>query len=131
MKTVLHIFMIIFSMLAIWSCRSVQYVPVESVKTDSIYMSVLHTDSIYVRDSTVLVVGDTVTLTRWKYVYRYRDLKDTIYMMQADTVRIPYPVERPLTVWEKIKLTTGGFAVVAIVVTILIVVGRMIYKLKK
>ena len=121
MKTVLHILMIILLTSAIWSCRSVQYVPVESVKTDSIY----------VRDSTVLVVGDTVTLTRWKYVYRYRDLKDTIYMMQADTVRIPYPVERPLTVWEKIKLTTGGFAVVAIVVTILIVVGRMIYKLKK
>ena len=43
----------------------------------------------------------------------------------------PYPVERELSWWEKTKMDIGGYAIVAIVIMILIVVGRLIYKIKK
>ena len=117
---------------AIWSCRSVKYVPVETVKTDSVYVNKVQRDSIRLQDSIfVFVKGDTVRIEKYKYLYRDRAVVDTVYKVQCDTIRVPYPVEKPLTRWQKWKLDLGGFAMAGIVVTVLVVVGRMVYKLKK
>lgn len=43
----------------------------------------------------------------------------------------PYPVERKLTFWERTKIDFGGYAIGTFIVTILIVTGKMVYKLKK
>ena len=43
------------------SCGNIRYVPVETVRTDSVYNTVYRRDSIYMRDSVyVLDKGDTV-----------------------------------------------------------------------
>lgn len=123
---------IILLALAICSCRSVKYVPEETVKTDSVYVNKVERDSIRLQDSIfVFVKGDTVRIEKYKYLYRDRVVVDTVYKVQCDTIRVPYPVEKPLTRWQKWKLDLGGFAMAAIVIAVLVVVGRMVYKLKK
>ena len=82
--------------------------------------------SIYVNQK-----GDTVTEYRYKYVYRYKDRIDTLYISSRDTVSVPYPVEKELTAWQQTKINYGGWAIVLVFVFILIVFGRFIYKLKR
>ena len=128
----MRIFCLLSVCLMIVSCRSVKYVPVETVKTDSVYVNKVQRDSIRLQDSIfVFVKGDTVRIEKYKYLYRDRVVVDTVYKAQCDTIRVPYPVEKPLTRWQKWKLDLGGFAMAAIVITVLVVVGRMVYKLKK
>lgn len=123
---------IILLALAICSCRSMKYVPVETVKTDSVYVNKVERDSIRLQDSIfVFVKGDTVRIEKYKYLYRDRVVVDTVYKAQCDTIRVPYPVEKPLTRWQKWKLDLGGFAMAAIAIAVLVVVGRVVYKLKK
>lgn len=116
---------------AVCSCRTVQYVPVETVRTDSLYFNTVSTDSVYVKDSVLIVKGDTVTEYRWRYVYKYKDRTDTVYVSRTDSVQVPYPVEKRLTKWQRFKMDIGGYALAAVVVTVLIVFGRLVYKLKK
>lgn len=118
--------------LALAGCSRAQYVPVETVRRDSIYLTQIQRDSIYKYDSIhVRDKGDTVFVDRYKYLFVDKLRRDTLYVCRTDTVRVPYPVERELTRWERFRLDVGGYAVCAVVVTILIVVGYMVYKLKK
>ena len=97
-------------------CTSVQYIPVESVTHDSIYISKLERDSIHVHDSIYLEVkqqADTIIKTKYvqKVVYRDALRTDTMIVERVDTIRLPYPVERQLSKWEKIKLDFGGMLI--------------------
>ncbi len=116
---------------AICSCTSTKYVPVESVKHDSVYLNKIVKDSVYIKDSVLIVKGDTITEYRYKYIYQYKDRTDTLYFTKTDTIRIPYPVERPLTRWEQLKDRAGGIVMFVLIITLLIVFGRLVYKLKK
>ena len=123
---------IILLALAICSCRSVKYVPVETVKTDSVYVNKWHRDSVHVRDSVfVLIKGDTVFRDRYKVVYLDKLVIDTFFIERVDTVRVPYPVEKELTRWQRFKMDVGGFSFGGIVALVLVVVGWMVYKLKR
>lgn len=117
-------------------CKSVQYVPVETVRTDSVYIDRFQRDSIYQRDSVFVnrwTAGDTVYQDKvvWKYVYRDKVKYDTVAILRSDTVRVPYPVERRLTKWEQVRLNVGGWVIALVVITILVVVGWAIYKIRK
>lgn len=117
-------------------CKSIRYIPVETVTTDSIYVDRYLRDSIYQRDSVFVnqwMVGDTVYHDKviWKYVYRDKVRYDTVSILRSDSVRVPYPVEHKLTKWEEVRLTVGGWAIAFIIIVILIVVGFLIYKIKK
>ena len=131
MKTVYVILTILLAS-AICSCRTVKYVPVETVRTDTVYSNYSRMDSIFVRDSVYIKQkGDTVTEYRYKYVYKYKDRTDTLYVSSRDTVSVPYPVEKELTAWQQTKVNYGGWAMVIVFVFMLVVVGKMVYKLKK
>ena len=120
----------VFTMLC--GCRQMQYVPVVTVLHDSVYVvqthrdSILRYDSVYVADK-----GDTVWLEKYKYVYRDRWRVDTLVSVRTDTVSVPYPVERKLTRWERVKLEAGGYAIVAGFCVVLAVVGWMVYRIRK
>lgn len=126
---------IILSLLA--GCKSVQYVPVETVRSDSIYVDRYKRDSIYQRDSVFVnrwTVGDTIYQDKvvWKYVYRDKVKYDTVAILRSDTINVPYPVECKLSKWEQLKLNVGGWAIsIIIIIIVLIVMGCMVYKLKK
>ena len=61
---------------------------------------------------------------------------DTVYLPSKEVtvtkeVKVPYPIEKELTKWQKLCVNVGGWAIVIVVITILVVVGWMVYKLKK
>lgn len=125
---------ILISLLA--GCKSVQYVPMETVRTDSIYVDRYQRDSIYQRDSVFVnrwTAGDTIYQDKvvWKYVYRDKVKYDTVAILRSDTINVPYPVECKLSKWEQLKLNVGGWAISIIIIIVLIVMGCMVYKLKK
>ena len=60
---------------------------------------------------------------------------DTVYLPSKEVtvtkdVKVPYPVEKELTKWQKLCVNVGGWAIGIVIITILIVGGRMVYKLK-
>lgn len=115
-----------------FSCTTTEYVPVETTKTDSIYISRFELDSIYVHDSVyVRDKGDTVYIEKVKYLYREKVRTDTVYTERTDSIRIPYPVERKLGKWEETYLAVGRITLWAVIIVILVVVGSMVYKLFK
>ena len=129
----MKVFLYLIIIAAILSgCRTIEYYPVETVRTDTVYVNRLSVDSVLVRDSVYIhEKGDTVTEYRYKYVYRYKDRVDTLYISSRDTVSVPYPVEKDLTRWQRTKVDYGGWAIGIVFVTILVVVGWMVYKLKR
>lgn len=125
------LYTLLLSLLA-FSCTTTEYVPVETTKTDSIYISLFERDSIYVHDSVyVRDKGDTVYIEKVKYFYKEKVRTDTIYTEKVDSIRIPYPVERKLGKWEETYLAVGRITLWAVIIIILIVVGSRVYKLFK
>ena len=106
-KQVVFIFIFILSVGCIGCRTRIQYVPVESVRTE--YKDRLQRDSIYFRDSIFMrEKGDTMVIDRWRYLYKDRLVTDTLLV--SDTIRVPYPVEKELTRWQKTKMDVGGWA---------------------
>lgn len=113
----------------ICSCRTVKYVPVETVKVDTTYINKLQRDSIYMLDSVyVKEIGDTVLIEKYKYLYRDKLVRDTMYISKADSIQVPYPVEKELTRWQQFRMDFGGWAMCIVVISILILI---VYKIKK
>ena len=111
-------------MSGIWlsSCRSMHYVPVETVKRDSVYINKAFCDSIYQRDSIYIDrKGDTILIYKDRYLYKYKNLTDTMYMIRVDSMQVPYPVERELSWWQSVKLQVGEIAIVVIVGLIIVI----------
>lgn len=116
------IWILFFLMLT--SCRT-EYVPVESVRYDSLFFSQLIRDSVYVRDSVYIRDrGDTVYRCKDKYVYLYKERVDTMYIERVREVDVPVMVERKLSWWERQKVDYGGWAM-------LILVAAMMLKIRK
>ncbi len=108
------------------SCSRTEYVTVESVRTDTLRTVRQRTDTLVVRDSTVVrPVGDTVYTDRWHTVYRVSVNTDTVYRSKTDTIPVPYEVEktvevtRPLTWWQRTQIY--GFRIIA--ATVLLYLG--------
>lgn len=112
----------------IFSCRTVKYVPIETVKVDTTYINKLQRDSIYMLDSVyVKEKGDTVMIEKYKYLYRDKLVRDTLYMAKTDSIQVPYSVEKELTRWQQFRMDFGGWAMCIVVISILI----LMYKIKK
>lgn len=116
---------------AIWSCRSSKYVPVESIQYDSVYLNKVVKDSIYIKDSVLLVKGDTIIEYRYKYIYQYKDKTDTLYVTKTDSVQVPYPVEKQLTWWQQFQIDVGGWAIGIAIISAIIVIMVVVRKMKK
>lgn len=127
----LTILFLIFS-----SCSRIQYVPVNTISTDSIYITKYKADSTYLKDSIYISISqkaDTVYRTEYKYRIHYRDRwrVDTMVCERVDSVQVPYPVEKKLTRWQQWKQDVGGWSTAIIIITLIIVVGMRVYKLIK
>lgn len=113
----LVVFVVVLYLLV--SCRSVKYVPVETVRTDTAYITRHEWDSIFVHDSVHTKEsqkGDTifVEVRKWRTKYVERQTHDTLYVATHDSVPVPVPVERELTRWERTKMDWGGWAMGAV-----------------
>lgn len=112
------------------SCQSVRYVPVETVKTDSIRVVDIQRDSIYVLDSVfVREVHDTVYITRWRTEFKEALRVDTFNVERIDTLNTVVEVEKKLTKVQQLKMDVGAGVLWAI--PILIAIFIIYWKLKK
>lgn len=90
------------------SCTRVQYVPVENVKTDSIFIKQYERDSIHTHDSVfVKSNADTIYINHWRTVYRDRVVRDTVFESRVDSVQNVVEVERKLSKLEQIQMDIG------------------------
>ena len=104
-----------FVLIGLGACRSVRYIPVESVRHDSVVTILHHRDSIYQHDSVYIKEkADTVLIERWHTRWRDRVSHDTLYISKTDTIRVPVPVERKLTKAERTYITIGKWSVGAV-----------------
>ena len=116
-------------------CKTVRYVPVETVRTDSVTVDRFIRDSVYLRDSVYVnrwTQGDTVFVDKVVTKYRYKDRwrYDTVAVVRTDSVQAPYPVEKDLSWWEKTRLYSFPL-LVAIVAVLAFIVVWLVKKLKK
>lgn len=114
------------------SCTTTKYVPVESVRTEYRDRDVERLVADTVHDTRLVwVKGDTVVDIREKEHIRRVELHDTCYIERTDTIREPYPVEKPLSRWEQTKMDFGGFALGGVAVALCIAVVWLIRKFRK
>ena len=116
---------IIVVCLLLQACKSVQYVPVETVKTEYIdRVKQVHDTMHTIEKETTYINGDTVLIT--KYIDRVKVLHqtDTCIIERTDTVQVPFPVERKLPKWEQVKNSLGG---ITLMLTITAIIGTLIY----
>lgn len=125
----------LLSVVLLVGCRTVKYVPVPSVSVDSVYVDRFHRDSVYLHDSVFVnqySKGDTVyvdkVVTKYKYKDRWR--YDTVAVVRADSVQVPYPVEKDLGWWEKTRLYSFP-VLVAMVAVLAFIVVWLVKKLRK
>ena len=101
-----------FVLIGLGACRSVRYIPVESVRLDSVVTILHHRDSIYQHDSVYIKErADTLLIERWHTRWRDRVSLDTMYISKVDTIRVPVPVERKLSKAERTYITIGKCSV--------------------
>lgn len=114
------------------SCKSIQYVPVETVRTDTLYQKVVQRDSIHVHDSvTIREKGDTVMIEHWRTEWRDRLLRDTIYRSRVDSVQVPYPVEKRLTKWQQVCIDYGKITMGATVLLVILLIVWLARRFRK
>ena len=122
----------IASLLAVLTgCKTTEYVPVETVRTDTVYIAHIVTDSVYQHDSIYIhEKGDTVWYERWHTQYRDRLRIDTVYQAKVDTIAKPYPVikevEKKLTKTQKGLMWAGGLSILALIVFVVYKVKRFL-----
>ena len=118
-----------FVLIGLGACRSVRYIPVESVRHDSVVTILYHRDSVYQYDSVYIKEkADTVLIERWHTRWRERVSHDTLYMSKTDTIRVPVPVERKLSKSERTYITIGKWSVGVVTGLVLATICFIFYK---
>lgn len=108
------------------------------VRTDTVRLTKFQRDSVAIHDSVFVSVatrGDTVEVVKYRYKTCWRDRwhTDSVYISKHDTVtrrdtmyvqrKVIEEVEKPPSMWQRIKMSVGGVLVgliIAIVVTLAI-----------
>lgn len=122
--------------LSLSGCSRTVYVPVEKVRTDTVFRSAASVDTTYLRDSIHVEIharADTVFVTKYKEHVRWRDrvMTDTVYATRTDSVAVPYPVERKMSRWEQARLDFGGAAIIAVLAVVVFFFGKLAYKARR
>lgn len=140
------------------SCRTVKYVPVESyadsVVVEKLVEVQLPPDSATIRallecDENGKVVLNWLDIANSKsaqaqltidslgnLLAKMKTQADTVYLPSKEItvtkeVKVPYPIEKELTKWQKFRIDFGGWAIGIVIITILVIGGWIIYKSKR
>lgn len=105
------------------SCTTTKYVPVETIKTDTLNHYIHRIDSIKQIDSIVEKIymrGDTIVneVEKYKYIERIKEVADTITEVKTEIKEVPVEVEKELSAWQKFKI---NFAEIIIGVAVLVI----------
>lgn len=113
-------------------CTRTVYEPVESVRTEYRDRVVERLVADTVADTRLIFIkGDTILDIREKERTHRVEIHDTLKVIVADTIRVPYPVERQLSRWEKAKMDFGGLALGALGVTLCFIIAWLAKRFRK
>ena len=135
----------VLTLLSLTGCKTVKFVPVPEYHTlyktrvdtvqrwDSVRdvqrMTVREVDSAQLAALGIQIKGlkNALLIERDKLLQKMSNEKthkiDTI--MQRDSIPVPYPVEKPLTKWQRWKMDLGGWAMGAAAVLIVLVILKV------
>lgn len=133
--TALLIIMALTALYVLVGCRT-KYVTVPGYHKEYINRTdtFLRSDTLFRLDSVVIrMQGDTTIIEkiRWqnRFVNVYKVKTDTIF--KTDSIRVPYPVERQLTPWGKIKMGFGNAAIGISIAAILVLMFYVVRWLRQ
>lgn len=123
----LRIAVVILSVAALASCRSVRYVPVESVRVDSVVVTKLRVDTLREKENTIIErKGDTIFHTTIMERERISEHTDTVFKLRDVKEPVPYEVIKQPSLWQRIKSGVLGAAIMLV----LCGCGFIAYKIK-
>lgn len=119
MRNILYILM---AVALLTGCKT-QYIPVPEYHEIVVHHAdtLLRVDSVQSRDSVIIrVQGDTITQEVWRWRDRVKYDTRIVYRdsICVDSVRVPYPVERKQTAWERTMQNVGKISLFLIVTSI-------------
>lgn len=109
-------FIIICTLISLIGCTTTKYVEVPIEKTKIEYKDRLSIDTVIQHDSTIItMLGDTVYLEKYKYIYKVKELRDTINI--TDTTIVTKPIEvvkevNKLYTWQIVLMVLGGASII-------------------
>lgn len=123
--------------LLLTGCKTIEYVPIETVRTDTVKIAHIVTDSVWVWNHDSIVINrhrDTVTIEKWHWRDRWRDRvsHDTIYKSKTDTVKVeavPRHTEK-LTKWQKFRIKLANWLLWAVGALVVAIVVRFLWRLR-
>lgn len=122
--------LLILAVIILTCCKTterVEYVPVETVKTEYRDRIVETYDSVHITDSVyVAVKGDTTLVYKYRDRWKLKLVHDTAYVNRTDSIRIPYPVEKKLSKWEQFKVDYCGYLMMVILAAFGYIIFRII-----
>lgn len=130
-KIILILSWMIFMSVCMTGCKTV-YVPVETVKME--FIERVRRDSIHLLDSVIIREKsgfrvDTVEITRWRFEYRDKLRVDSVYI--TDSIQVPFPVERQLSKWQRIKMDLGGIAMGGLAAVVIGLISWFIIQMRR
>lgn len=154
-KKALGALMVMVLVMALWSCRTTKYVPVDRVRTENHVKTMVVADT--VRDTVVMLrsvvrhdsmavrmAGDTVFVEHWHRIVkeaanagvkeRLRTVHDTVFVDKADTIASDAgrkAAAKVAAAGYKKDDGGGGAKTVVMLVVLLLATGTLIYKLRK
>ena len=115
--------------LLLTGCTTTKYVPVETVRTDTMKVTKYERDSIYIHDSTIVrEKGDTMLIEKWHTKFLEREVHDTLYQATHDTIPQPYPVTKYV---ERKRSKIDWFFTITGIITLIAVIVFVAVKLRR
>ena len=119
MRNILYILM---AVALLTGCKT-QYIPVPEYHEIVVHHAdtLLRVDSVQLRDSVIIrVQGDTIVQEVWRWRDRVKYDTRIVYRdsIRVDSVRVPYPVERKQTAWERTMQNVGKISLIILVTSI-------------
>lgn len=116
-------FIIICTLISLIGCTTTKYVEVPIEKTKIEYKDRLSIDTVIQHDSTIItMLGDTVYLEKYKYIYKVKELRDTINITDTTTVTKPIEVVKEINklyTWQIVLMVLGGVSIITLVYLII------------
>ena len=116
-------FIIICTLISLIGCTTTKYVEVPIEKTKIEYKDRLSIDTVIQHDSTIItMLGDTIYLEKYKYIYKVKELRDTINITDTTTVTKPIEVVKEINklyTWQIILMVLGGVSIIILVYLII------------
>lgn len=149
--TIIAFFAVWVIILCLCGCKQVEYIPVETIKTEYKHTTdtVHHTDSIIDHQTTIIREVDSAMMAQFgiqlkaaerawliqndhlqREIERLKEAHtDTIF--KTDSIQVPIPVERKLTKWEQVCLDYGKLMMGGTICAVLLVILYIILWIKK